>query len=185
MLVTKYKLIFFFLLIFASSVSAEILQNKQLDYLFNKLSKTKDIYNAAIIEKKIWSIWHKHPNNLSLTNKLELGTKLMYQGDYIYALQIFNNIIKTDPYWSEVWNKRATLLFLMQEYKKSLNDIDEVLSLEPRHFGALSGKAQIYIKLQKYQKAINALKKAKKIYPIINSYKLVPSLKKLLKGQET
>ena len=94
MLVTKYKLIFFFLLIFASSVSAEISQNKQLDYLFNKLSKTKDIYNAAIIEKKIWSIWHKHPNNLSLTNKLELGTKLMYQGDYIYALQIFNNIIK-------------------------------------------------------------------------------------------
>ena len=70
-------------------------------------------------------------------------------------------------------------------YKKSLNDIDEVLSLEPRHFGALSGKAQIYIKLQKYQKAINALKKAKKIYPIIKSYKLVPDLKKLLKGQET
>ena len=69
----------------------------------------------------------------------------MHYGNYDYALEVFNNIIYTDPEWSEAWNKRATLFFLMKRYKSSLKDIDKVLGLEARHFGALSGQARIYI----------------------------------------
>ena len=105
----------------------------------------------------------------------------MYEGSYKYALSIFTNIIKTDPSWSEAWNKRAALLFLMKEYRKSLNDIDKVLALEPRHFGALSGRVQIFIELEEYEKAIKDLKKVKKIYPIIKSNSLIPELEKLVK----
>ena len=74
----------------------------------------------------------------------------MYQGSFDYALQIFTNIIHKDPSWSEAWNKRATLLFLMNDFSQSLKDIDQVLKLEPRHFGALSGRAQIYIKQERF-----------------------------------
>ena len=42
----------------------------------------------------------------------------------------------------------------MNDFTNSLNDIEKVLSIEPRHFGALSGQARIFIKLQKYEKAI-------------------------------
>ena len=106
----------------------------------------------------------------------------MYEGNYKFALKVFNNVIKTDPSWSEAWNKRATLLYFMKKYQRSLSDIDKVLSIEPRHFGALSGRAQIFIELEEYQKAINDLKKLRKIYPVIISNDLVKKLEKLAKG---
>ncbi len=107
----------------------------------------------------------------------------MYEGNYNYALKVFNNIIKTDSEWSEAWNKRATLLYFMKDFKKSLEDIKVVLTIEPRHFGALSGQAQIYIQLEKYEKAIVSLKKARDIHPIIRGNKLIPDLEQLIKKQ--
>jgi len=180
--VIKYKFIIFFIFISISFAFAETYQSKKLDDLFNKLSKTKNDEDADILEKKIWTVWNKHPDNKNLTDKLELGTDLMYQGSYEYALKVFTNIVKTDPSWSEGWNKRATLFFFMKEYQQSLSDIDRVLAIEPRHFGALSGRAQIFIELKKYQKAINDLKNAKKIHPGIKDGHLILQLKKLVKG---
>ena len=182
MSVIKHKFVILFLFIFTSFASAEISQTEQLNKLFNKLSKSHNVNTANLVEQEIWAVWHKHPKNINLTDKLELGTELMYQGDYKYALQIFTNIIKTDPSWPEAWNKRATLLFFMKEYQRSLDDIDKVLSIEPRHFGALSGRAQIFIELEEYQKAIKDLKRAKKIHPIIISNNLITTLEKLVKG---
>ena len=182
MSVIKYKFIILFLFILTSFASAEISQTEQLNKLFNKLSKSHNVNTANLVEQEIWAVWHKHPKNINLTDKLELGTELMYQGDYKYALQIFTNIIKTDPSWPEAWNKRATLLFFMKEYQRSLDDIDKVLAIEPRHFGALSGRAQIFIELEEYKKAIKDLKRAKKIHPIIISNNLITTLEKLVKG---
>ena len=156
----------------------------ELDKLFNKLGKIDNVEEADILEKEIWAVWNKHPKKKKLTDKLEFGTKLMYQGRYDYALMVFSNIIKNDPKWSEAWNKRATLLFFMKDYQKSLSDIEKVLNLEPRHFGALSGRAQIYIELELYQKAIKDLKEAKKIHPVIRGNILIEKLEKLINGQE-
>tara|TARA_A100001011_G_scaffold392900_1_gene481505 strand:+ start:1235 stop:1792 length:558 start_codon:yes stop_codon:yes gene_type:complete len=182
MLVTKNKLVIFFLLIFTSIVSAENLQNQKLDKLFDELSKVKNISKADYLEKQIWAVWNKHPKNEHLSDKLELGTMLMYEGDYRYAFLVFTNVIKSDPSWSEAWNKRATLLFFMKDYKRSLEDIDKVLNLEPRHFGALTGRAQIFIELEKYSRALEDLKKARKIHPVIRGNNLIYELEKLTKG---
>ena len=46
------------------------------------------------------------------------------------ALKVFNNVIDSDPEWSEAWNKRATVYFLMSQFTESLSDIDKVLSIE-------------------------------------------------------
>ena len=152
--------------------------------MFNKLSNISNADEGDILEKKIWAIWNKHPSENELTEKLELGTQLMYQGRYDFALEVFSNIIKSDPGWSEAWNKRATLLFFMKEYQKSLDDISKVLALEPRHFGALSGRAQIYIDLELYTKALKDLKEARKIHPVIRGNKLIKEIEKLIDGQE-
>jgi len=106
----------------------------------------------------------------------------MQQGNYQYALHIFTSIINKDPKWSEAWNKRATLLYLMEEYDRSLRDIKHVLELEPRHFGALSGRAQIYIKLENYEKALIDLNQVKKIYPASIGSEIIPELKNLING---
>ena len=175
--------ILIFLMLLTAVNSDNFDQQNKLDKLFKQLSKINNSKTAQQVEKKIWLIWNVHPNNLKLTDRLELGTELMHYGNYDYALEVFNNIIYTDPKWSEAWNKRATLFFLMKDYKSSLKDIDKVLGLEVRHFGALSGQARIYIKLKEYEKAILSLKKALEFYPSFRSGELIPEIEKIIKEQ--
>jgi len=182
MLVIRHKFSFFLFFFFISFAYADNYKSTELDKLFEKLSTIDKPDQATLIEKKIWKAWSEHPKNEKLTNKLKLGRGLMGEGSHDYALQVFTNIIRTDPLWSEAWNARATLFFYMNNYKESLKDIDKVLNLEPRHFGALSGRAQILIKLEKYGKAINDLREIKKIHPSKNEDRLIEKLKKLIKG---
>ena len=178
----NYRLIISFFLIFIFFLPTQSSQKTTLNQLFNELFKVNNYKDAIIIEKKIWSIWHEHPQNIELTEKLKLGSQLMNQGSYNYALKVFDNIIKTDPEWSEGWNKRATLLFIMKEYEKSLHDIEKVLALESRHFGALSGQGLVQTKLKNYEKAIESYQAVQKIYPSIRAAKImIPQLKKLIK----
>jgi tetratricopeptide (TPR) repeat protein len=176
-------LILVFFIFFTSANSENIKQKNNLNQLFDKLEKVNNDKTAKLLENKIWSLWNQHPNNNELTERLEFGTELMQYGSYDYALKVFNNILATDPKWSEAWNKRATLFFLMNEYNKSLNDIDKVLKIESRHFGALSGQARIFIKLQEYEKAIISLKKALKFYPSFKSGDLIPEIERLIKEE--
>ena len=163
--------------------SAESSQKNILNNLFNQLEKVNNSKSAFILEEKIWSIWNEHPTNSKLTEKLEFGTELMQYGDYNYALKVFDNIIVADPKWSEAWNKRATVYFLMSQFTNSLGDIDKVLNMEPRHFGALSGQARIFIKLQKYEKAIKSIERALRFYPSFKSGELIPEIERLIREQ--
>jgi len=72
---------------------------------------------------------------------------------------------------------------LMSQFANSLSDIDKVLNMEPRHFGALSGQARIFIKLQEYEKAIISLKKAVEFYPAFRSGELIPEIERLIKEE--
>ena len=178
MLVTK-KVFFYFIIIFYFNIP--IVNANNLKILFDDLFNAKNIHEAELIEQKIWNKWTKHPNITSLTNKLENGTYSMHHKQYQIALKLFSDIINEDPGWAEGWNKRATLLFLMGNYEKSLEDIDKVLKIEPRHFGALSGRSQIYISFKEYEKAIEDLQKAKSIYPFIKSGDNINIIKKIIK----
>mgnify|MGYP005996948413 CR=1 FL=1 len=171
-------LIFF---IFFTSANSE--QKNKLDKLFDQLEKVNNPKTAALLEKKIWSIWNKHPKDIKLTEKLKFGSELMQYGSYDYALKVFNNIIATDPEWPEALNKRATVFFLMSQYTKSLSDIEKVLNIESRHFGALSGQARIFMKLQEYERAIVSLKKVLKFYTSFRSRELIPEIERLIREE--
>tara|TARA_B110000014_G_scaffold239939_1_gene207706 strand:- start:569 stop:1120 length:552 start_codon:yes stop_codon:yes gene_type:complete len=176
-----YKVFVLILLMNSFFSYAQSSQDIILNNLFDQLGKINNLKSAEIVEKKIWSVWSKHPNDSKLTDRLEFGTELMQYGSYDYALKVFDNILITDPKWSEAWNKRATVYFLMSQFTNSLNDIDKVLNLEPRHFGALSGQARIFIKLQKYEKAIKSIERALEFYPSFRSGEMIPEIEKLIK----
>jgi len=174
-------------LFFFSNVNAEDRKN-ELDKLFSQLKNSKNLSSAQIVEKKIWEIWLIHPSDdrrgFRLTELLTQGSRLMNLGELNKAYKLFTTIIATEPDWSEAWNKRATVLYLMNQYKSSLDDIKITLTLEPRHFGALSGQALNYIELQQYEKAIQSYKAAQKIYPALDSAKkMIPELQELLNDQ--
>ena len=174
-------------LFFFINVNAEE-RNNRLDKLFTQLKNTKELSSAQVIEKEIWEIWSIHPSDdrrgFRLTELLTQGTRLMNMRELSKAYKLFTQIIAAEPDWAEAWNKRATVLYLMDQYQSSLDDIKITLALEPRHFGALSGQALNYIELNEYEKAIESYKNVQKIYPIMNgAKKMIPQLEELIKDQ--
>jgi len=177
----KYLLIFIVLINFNLAKSED--RDNQLNRLFNELK----INNLALVygtEQKIWEIWSTHPTDENLTQELLKGSNLM-QGDTISeSIKIFSKLIKLDPNWAEAWNKRATALYLIGDYEGSQKDIDRVLELEDRHFGALAGQGLVNIKLENYEKAIESYKKAQEIYPAMQSPKImIEQIEQLIKQQ--
>ncbi len=155
----------------------------QLDKLFENL-QISDASLSFGIEQKIWDLWSTHPSDQNLTLKLSEGSKLVREKQLIKAKKIFSDVIKLDPKWAEAWNKRATVLYMLGEYQASQNDIDKVLFLEKRHFGALAGQGLVNIKLENYEKAIESYKKAQEIYPAMQSPKImIDQIKELIKRE--
>ena len=64
-------------------------------------------------------------------------------------------------------------MYLVGQYKKSQNDINRVLELEKRHFGALAGQGLVNIKLKNYEKAIKSYEKVLEIHPNMQSPELM------------
>jgi tetratricopeptide (TPR) repeat protein len=177
----KYLLILFVLINFNLVKSED--RDNQLDRLFNELK----INNLALVygtEQKIWEIWSTHPTDEKLTLELLKGSNLM-QGDTISeSIKIFSKLIELDPNWAEAWNKRATALYLIGDYEGSQKDIDKVLEIEDRHFGALAGQGLVNIKLENYEKAIESYKRAQEIYPAMQSPKImIEQIQELIKQQ--
>ena len=173
------------LLVF-SNVDAEE-RESELNNLFKQL-KNSEATKAIEIENKIWKIWSTHPSNdrrgYRLTELLAQGSFLMAKEELNKAYEIFSQIILVDPNWSEAWNKRATVLYLMGRYQDSLKDIDEVLKRESRHFGALSGQGLVQIELKNYEEAIKSYQSAQKIYPSMRTAKImILQLRKLIKDE--
>ena len=125
------------------------------------------------IAQQIWTLWSTHPTNQKLTSMLEEGTRLVQEHKLIKALTIYNEAIEIDPTWAEAWNKRATVYYMIGEFEKSQSDINKVLNLEERHFGALAGQGLVNIQLKNYEKAILSYQMVEKIYPTMRSPKIM------------
>lgn len=175
-------ILFIFLIFNTNSTKADNIE-KKLDELFNEL-KNNNVSSSYEIEQKIWKLWSTHPNNDKLTIMLAEGSDLVNEQKFDKAINVFNKVIELDPEWAEAWNKRATLLYMVGEFKKSQEDIDKVLELEQRHFGALAGQGLVNMKLENYEKAIMSYEKAQKIYPNMKSPKImIKKIKELIKKQ--
>ncbi len=161
----KKLFIILILVSFVQKLSASEAQYKELNNLFYKLKNTTNYSDAQKIESKIWDLWVTHPSEQSLTELLKKGSEYMFQKEYTSAHNVFSKVIELDPNWAEAWNKRATVLYLMGNYNLSQKDINEVLKIEKRHFGALSGQGLVQTALKNYQKAIDSYIEAHKIYP--------------------
>src|SRR5215813_465126 len=97
------------------------------------------------------------------------------------AMPILDDIVARLPDWAEGWNKRATVLYLIGDYDRSLADCDRVLALEPRHFGALAGIGLIHIQKDEPREALAAFRKALAVNPFLKErISLIPELERLV-----
>src|SRR5258706_8198611 len=143
----------------------------RLPGLFDRLKATKSAGEAEAVQQAIWGVWMESKN--AEVNLLMLeGVDAMNQGAFKRGLEAFDAMVKADPAFAEGWNKRATIEFLMGDFKASVVDIQKTLALEPRHWGALAGLGQIYVALGDEEAAVRAFKRALEINPHLAATRL-------------
>ena len=125
-------------LIFYSNLVPADQTDDRLETLFITLSSSSDKQVIRATENQIWDIWFAHPNS-DVERLMQIGVQRMNANRQSEAMIIFSQLVENFPDYAEAWNRRATLHYILGNYQESIDDIERVLSLEPRHFGALSG----------------------------------------------
>jgi tetratricopeptide (TPR) repeat protein len=155
----------------------------KLDGLFERL-KTAEEAEAGRIEREIWIEWSRSGSPAE-DLLLQRGKDAMEYGDIPAAIEHFTAIIDHDPEFAEAWNARATAYYMAGEFGPSVADIGKVLTLNPRHFGALSGLAMILEESGKPERALEVYKAALAIHPHLQgAAEAVTRLETESEGQE-
>ena len=138
--------------------------DSRLDGIFEQLKEAKTTREGALLEASIWQIWSETDED-DAAFLFRRGLDAMANDLPEDALGYFSDAIKKAPEFAEAWNKRATVLYLMGDYQRSVADVEQTLALEPRHFGALAGLGLINLALNREAAALKAFEAALKVHP--------------------
>ena len=132
--------------------------------LFDLLYEAESPREIAALTHLIWRAWSKSGSDTT-DFLFKAGIHAMAQGELDKALKRFTAITDMDPDFAEAWNKRATIFFMMGDYRASVADVQKTVSLEPRHFGAWSGLGMIYLRMEYHELALKAFRRALQANP--------------------
>ena len=151
------------LLFLPASVIADQ-SDERLDDLFSTLLISTDLTTIRSTENQIWEIWFNHAND-DVEQLIQMGVTRMNYNRYAEAMLIFTQLIENFPDYAEGWNRRATLHYILGNLDESVADIEKVLELEPRHFGALSGLGLVFLQQKQLSKAKQAFENLVDLHP--------------------
>lgn len=152
----------------ADAKSADMKAEDRLDELFSELKRERNEKAAERIASRIWEEWG-HSGSASIDLMMMWSKDAMDGQKFDVALDFLDQVVTMEPAYAEGWNRRATVHFMMQNYAKSMADINHTLQLEPRHFGALSGMGQIMKNAGHNELALQAWQRVLDIYPMMRS----------------
>jgi len=141
---------------------------ERLDALFADLRRERNEKAAERIAGRIWQEWNKS-GSATIDLQMMWAQKAMEGQKFDVALDFLDQVVTLSPAYAEGWNRRATVHFMMNNFSKSMSDIDHTLQLEPRHFGALAGLAQIMNNSGRKELALDAYQRVLDIYPMMRS----------------
>jgi tetratricopeptide (TPR) repeat protein len=148
--------------------SADAKPENRLDELLGQLKRERNEKAAERIAARIWEEWG-HSGSASIDLMMTWSKTAMDGQKFDVALDFLDQVVTMEPSYAEGWNRRATVHFMMQNYSKSMADINHTLQLEPRHFGALSGMGQIMKNTGHNELALQAWQRVLDIYPMMRS----------------
>ena len=143
-------------------------REERLNELFARLKRTQDPRRARPVADNIWAQWHRS-GSASIDLMMSWSGQAVEDRRYSTALDFLDQVVMRAPGYAEGWNRRATLHFTMNNYAKSMNDIQKTLALEPRHFGALSGMATILERTGNAEAALEAWQRTLDVYPAMRA----------------
>ncbi|MBB6469339.1 tetratricopeptide (TPR) repeat protein [Aminobacter lissarensis] len=155
----------------------------QLDSLFSDLKRERNEKAAERLANRIWEAWYRS-GSASVDLMMLWAQQALQAKKFDVALDFLDQVVTLQPQYAEGWNRRATVHFMMGNFRKSMTDIERTLELEPRHFGALSGMAQIMANTNHNELALQAWQRVLVIYPMLrNAQNEVSRLSEELAGE--
>src|SRR4051812_28489356 len=159
-------------------------RGRGLDFLFGALKVAPDEESAKHVEARIWALWSQTSSDTTALLMTRAKTALDAKQIDV-ALKLLDAVVKLKPDYVEGWNRRATLYYLQNDYTHSLEDIQQVLVREPRHFGALAGLGMIMQELGDEKRALDAFRKALAVNPHLDKVpELVKTLTEKVEGRD-
>ncbi|PCH96364.1 MAG: hypothetical protein COB84_04935 [Rhodobacteraceae bacterium] len=146
-----------------SDKSHTFAQTAVLDELFVALKNPENAQWQAT-EKKIWRHW-SHSGSAAMDHLLKRGSKAKVAGQYREAVEHYSAAIDHAPDFAEGWHKRGVVFYALKEYGLALADLQQVLILIPRHFGALTGLGTLLERLDRPKDALIVYRRALEIHP--------------------
>ena len=138
--------------------------NADLNTLFDALKIAPDDDSAKAIEDRIWAAWAASGSDTCnlLMSRVKVASD---DKDYDLAIKLLSAVIAINPNYVEAWNERATIYYQKEDIAHALADLRQVLTREPRHFGALSGLGLILQEIGDDKHALEAYRRALVIDP--------------------
>ena len=136
----------------------------RLELLFAELRRPQMPQQQQLIEDEIWALWLHH-DAPELSAGMQRGLEALAERDYDGARDHFSALLTQDPDYIEAWNKRATTHYLRGDFKRALDDVEQVLLREPRHFGALAGQGTIYLEIGMPRAALRSFERLRRVMP--------------------
>lgn len=145
-------------------VTSEPAQTDGVEKLLIDLKRQRDPDTAQGIAGRIFALWNRS-DSATVNLLMQWADEAIDAKRNAAALDFLDQAITLEPDFAGAWNRRATLHFTMGAHRKSMSDINHVLSLEPRHFGALAGMATILGEAGRDEAALKAWERYLQIYP--------------------
>ena len=159
-------------------------KTRGLDFLFGALKVAPDDDSARHVEARIWAQWSQTSSDTTALLMSRAKTALDAKQVDV-ALKLLTAVVKLRPDYIEGWNRRATIYYLQNDYTHSLQDIEQVLVREPRHFGALAGLGMIMQELGDEKRALDAFRKALAVNPRLEKVpEMVKTLTEKVEGRD-
>jgi len=138
-------------------------QGDRLPGLLEQLQEP-ELPNWAVIEEEIRLEWSKS-GSPAMDLLLQRGRTAMEEQEYETALEHLSALTDHAPEFAEGFNARATAYFHLGLFGPALADLQQVLTLNPQHFGALFGLGAIMEEIGKDDLALRAYEAARDIHP--------------------
>jgi tetratricopeptide (TPR) repeat protein len=95
----------------------------------------------------------------------ERARQAMSGQDLPLAIELMDRATTLEPGWSEGWNRRATVFWMLSDPSAAIADLQRTLVLEPRHYEAWAALGRIYQTLDDKRRALEAFRRAAALYP--------------------
>ncbi|MEM8536267.1 MAG: tetratricopeptide repeat protein [Pseudomonadota bacterium] len=157
----KYIVTAFFLAVgFSGSVTA---QDVTIDELYAQLENA-DPSEAPLIERQIINAWERS-GSAAMDLLLRRGKDALEDGAPDVAVEHFSALVDHAPDFAEGYYGRASSYYLLGLTGPALDDIRQVLVLNPRHFEAMRGLAIILEELQRPADALEVYQMILALHP--------------------